>query len=74
MLPSTQLSMENTTNMLDIVSALARTELLQVLLMQAQNQKPMMLVHAFKVLLPTQNQLLHKGRLLQNSLRRTAEE
>lgn len=60
--------------MLDIVSALARTEVLQVLLMQAQNQKPMMLVHAFKVLLPTQNQLLHKGRLLQNSLRRTAEE
>lgn len=34
--------MENTTSTLDIICALTRTEVLLVLLMQAQNQKPTM--------------------------------
>ena len=55
--------------MSDIICAFARTEVLLVLLISVQNQEPTMPVN----LLQTWNQLLCKGRLLQNSLRIAAE-
>lgn len=48
-----QLSTENTTSTLDVISALVRTEVLPVLPMQAQNQAPTTLVPGVQC--PTSN-------------------